>query len=154
MYDYAVRKKYLAENPLTHVKILVRFKQVVKKTGKTETYNTEELAHINDYLDRLYAETSDTSYLAVKIDFLLGLRVGELVALKWEDWCDTNHLHIIREEVRDQTDNSYSVAEHTKTNHDRFVVIVPKAADILFFRHTKRAKTLIIQGFRLQKLSC
>lgn len=64
MYEYAVRKKYLTENPLAHVKILVRFKQVVKKTGKTET--------------------SDTSYLAVKIDFLLGLRVGELVALKWE----------------------------------------------------------------------
>lgn len=124
MYEYAVRKKYLTENPLAHVKILVRFKQVMKKTGKTET--------------------SDTSYLAVKIDFLLGLRVGELVALKWEDWCDTNHLHIVREEVRDQTDNSYSVAEHTKTNHDRFVVVVPKAADILIFRHAKRAETFIM----------
>ena len=101
MYAYAIRKKYLTENPLANVQILVKFRQVVKKTGKTETYNTEELASINAFLDRLYAETSDTSYLAVKLNFLLGLRVGELVALKWEDWCDTSHLHIVREEIRD-----------------------------------------------------
>lgn len=131
MYAYALRKKYLTENPLANVQIHVRFKQVVRKTGKTETYNTEELANINAFLDALYAETSDTSYLAVKINFLLGLRVGELVALKWEDWCDASHLHIVREEVRDQTDNSYSVVEHTKTNRDRFVIVVPKAKDIL-----------------------
>lgn len=79
----------------------------------------------------MYSETSDTPYLAVKLNFLLGLRVGELVALKWEDWCDISHLHIVREEIRDQTDNSYSVVEHTKTNRDRFVIVVPKAADIL-----------------------
>ncbi len=131
MYAFAIRKKYLTENPLANVQILVKFKQVVKKTGKTETYNTEELASINAFLDRLYAETSDTSYLAVKLNFLLGLRVGELVALKWEDWCDTSHLHIVREEIRDQTDNSYSVVEHTKTNRDRFVVVIPKAVEIL-----------------------
>ena len=131
MYAFAIRKKYLTENPLANVQILVKFKQVVKKTGKTETYNTEELASINAFLDHLYAETSDTSYLAVKLNFLLGLRVGELVALKWEDWCDTNHLHIVREEIRDQTDNSYSVVEHTKTNRDRFVVVIPKAVEIL-----------------------
>lgn len=131
MYGFAIRKKYLTENPLANIQILVKFKQVIKKTGKTETYNTEELASINAFLDRMYAETSDTSYLAVKLNFLLGLRVGELVALKWEDWCDTNHLHIVREEIRDQTDNSYSVVEHTKTNRDRFVVVIPKAIEIL-----------------------
>ena len=79
----------------------------------------------------MYAETQDASFLAVKVNFLLGLRVGELVALKWSDLCDNSHLHIVREEVRDQTDNSYTVVEHTKTNKDRFVVIVPKALDIL-----------------------
>lgn len=131
MYAYAIRRKYIKENPLNNVQVLVKFKQVVKKTGKTETYNTEELASINAFLDRLYEETSDTSYLAVKLNFLLGLRVSELVALKWSDWCDTSHLHIVREEIKDQTDNSYSVVEHTKTNRDRFVIVVPKAAAIL-----------------------
>ena len=131
MYEYAVRKKYLTENPMNKVQILIKFRQVVRKTGKTETYNTEELASLNEFLDRMYEETSDASFLAVKVNFLLGLRVGELVSLKWSDWCDESHLHIVREEIRDQTDNSYEVVEHTKTNHDRFVIVVPKAADIL-----------------------
>lgn len=131
MYEYAVRKKYLANNPMNKVQILVKFKQIVRKTGKTETYNSEELAELNRFLDSMYEETQDASFLAVKVNFLLGLRVGELVALKWCDLCDNSHLHIVREEVRNQTDNSYEVVEHTKTNRDRFVVIVPKALDIL-----------------------
>lgn len=131
MYEYAVRKKYLAENPMNKVHILVKFRQVVRKTGKTETYNSEELAELNKFLDQMYEETLDSSFLAVKVNFLLGLRVGELVALKWCDLCDNSHLHIVREEIRDQTDNSYEVVEHTKTNRDRFVIVVPKALDIL-----------------------
>ncbi len=130
MFEYAVRKKYLADNPLDRVQILVKFKQVVKKTGRTETYNSDELKELNLYLDRMYTETHDTAFLAIKLNFLLGLRVGELVALKWEDY-NENHLHIIREEVRDQITNHYEVVEHTKTNRDRFVVLVPKAMDIL-----------------------
>lgn len=131
MFEYAVRKKYLAENPMDKIQILVKFKQVVKKTGKTETYNSEELKELNQYLDRMYTETEDSSFIAVRLNFLLGLRVGELVALKWEDVCNENHLHIVREEVRNQETNICEVMEHTKTNSDRFVVLVPKAIDLL-----------------------
>lgn len=131
MYEYAVRKKYLTENPMSKVQILVKYRQVVRKTGKTDTYNSEELSALNEFLDRMYAESLDASFLAVKLNFLLGLRVGELVALKWSDLCDDNHLHIVREEIRDQTANSYKVVEHTKTNRDRFVILVPNAISIL-----------------------
>ena len=132
MYEYAVRKKYLTENPMDKVQILVKYRQVVKKTGKTETYNTKELADMNEFLERMYEETLDSSYLAVKINFLLGLRVGELVAVKWNDWVkEANQLHIVREEIKDQTENSISVVEHTKTNRDRFVILIPKAIEIL-----------------------
>ena len=131
MFEYAIRKKYLTENPMDKVQILVKFKQIVRKTGKTETYNSDELKDLNQYLDRMYTETEDTAFLAVKLNFLLGLRVGELVALKWDDYININHLHIIREEVRNQVTNQYEVVEHTKTNRDRFVVLVPKAINIL-----------------------
>ena len=131
MYKYAVRKGYLTENPMEHVEITVRFRQVLKKTGKTQTYNTEELADLNRYLDRMYEQTHDSSFMAVKINFLLGLRVGELVALKWEDVCDEKHVHIIREEVRDQRNGHLEVVDHTKTHTDRFVILVPKAIAIL-----------------------
>lgn len=131
MYTYAMRKKYITENPVDRVQIYVKYRQVVKKTGKTETYNTEELANLNNYLDKMYAETEDTVFLAVKVNFLLGLRVGELVALKWEDCQDLSHLHIVREEVRNQETNRYEVVDHTKTHRDRFVVLIPKAISIL-----------------------
>lgn len=131
MYTYAMRKKYITENPVDRVQIYVKYRQVVKKTGKTETYNTEELANLNNYLDKMYAETEDTVFLAVKVNFLLGLRVGELVALKWEDCQDLSHLHIVREEVRNQETNRYEVVDHTKTHRDRFVVLIPKAVSIL-----------------------
>lgn len=131
MYTYAVRKKYITENPMDQVQIYVKYRQIVKKTGRTETYNTEELKELNRYLDKMYAETEDVAFLAVKINFLLGLRVGELVALKWEDCQDPAHLHVVREEVRNQETNQYEVVEHTKTNRDRFVILIPKAVSIL-----------------------
>ena len=104
---------------------------MVKKTGKTETYNADELRELNQYLDRKYTETEDSAFLAVRLNFMMGLRVSELVTLRWEDYSDLNHLHIVREEVRNQDTNTYEVVEHTKTNRDRFVVLVPKAVALL-----------------------
>lgn len=130
MFDFAVRKHYLDTSPMNNVTISVKFRQVVKKTGKTETYNTEELAQLNNYLDGMYAETGDSVFLAVKLNFMLGLRVGELVALKPSD-IENDTIHVIREEIRDQTTNTYEVVEHTKTNTDRFVALVSKSKKIL-----------------------
>ena len=131
MYTYSIRKRYLTDNPMDKVEIYVKYRQIVKKTGRTETYNTEELKELNQYLDKMYTETEDVAFLAVKINFLLGLRVGELAALKWEDCKDLSHLHIVREEVRNQETNQYEIVEHTKTNRDRFVILIPKAVSIL-----------------------
>lgn len=131
MYGYAVKKKYLPENPLNRVEISVKYRQVVRKTGKTETFNTEELSDLNRYLESMYTESGDTAFLAVKLNFLLGLRVGELTALKWKDWCEETTLQIVREEVREQENNVVRVEEHTKTYQDRFVTLVPKAVELL-----------------------
>lgn len=130
MFDYAKRKKYITDNPLPDMKITVRYKQVVKKSGDTQTYNTDELEALNQYLDMMYQERNDSAYIAVRLNFFLGLRVGELVALKPSDIMG-NQLHVVREEVRDQEANQTYVVEHTKTNRDRFVVLVPQAKKLL-----------------------
>ena len=90
---------------MNNVTISVKFRQVVKKTGKTGTYNTEQLAQLNNYLDGMYAETGDSVFLAVKLNFMHGLRVGELVVLKPGD-IENDMFHVIREEVRDRTTNT------------------------------------------------
>ena len=72
MFGYAVRKKYLHENIVEKIQIHVKFRQVTKKTGKTETYNTDELRELNQYLDRKFTETGDAAFLAVRLNFLFG----------------------------------------------------------------------------------
>lgn len=130
MFDYAKRKKYITDNPLMDMKITVRYKQVVKKSGNTQTYDTDELETLNKYLDMKYEETNDSVYIAVRLNFFLGLRIGELAALKPEDIVG-NQIHVVREEVRDQEANLTYVVEHTKTNRDRFLALVPQAKKLL-----------------------
>ena len=79
---------------------------------------------------------------------MIGLRVGELVALRWSDWTDINHLHIMRKDIRNQDTGNYTVVGHTKTNRDRFVILVPKTlktlnkisheSDYIFVRNGQR----------------
>ena len=76
-------------------------------------------------------KTHDSSFIAVKLNFLLGLRVSELVALKWDDIEDEKHIHVMREEVRNQETGELLVVDHTKTNQDRFVALIPKGYELL-----------------------
>lgn len=131
MFEYAVRKKYFSLNLMSDVRIVAKFRQVVKKSGKTQTFNAEELAALNQYLDKMYTETGNTLFLAVRINFFLGLRVGELTALRWEDWESKKSMHVVREEIRDQETNRTYVVDHTKTHTDRFVVVPQKAIELL-----------------------
>lgn len=130
MWEFAVDKKYIKENVMKQVKLTAKCKQPEKKSGKTETYNTEELPALNAYLDQKIEETGDSSFYAVRFNFYAGLRVGELVALKWDDLGDTE-IHVTREEVRNQETNVYSVVDHTKTYQDRYVTLVPTALELL-----------------------
>lgn len=127
---YAVRSGYIKENVTSKIEITVKFRQVVHKSASSQVFNSDEKKLLFDYLDKMYSETSDSVYLAVKLNFYLGLRVGELVALKWSD-IEGDKLHVVREEVRNQNNNVYSVEEHTKTHTDRRVFLAPTAIKIL-----------------------
>jgi len=131
MFELAEEKEYIKNNPMHKLKITVKFKQVNKKTGETETFNTEEMDRLYAYLDAHYAADGNVAFMAVKLNLMLGLRVGELVALKWGDIHDNMHLHVSREETRNQETGERSVVVHTKTRQDRFVVLVPQAWEIL-----------------------
>lgn len=145
MFDYAFEKHYIKENIMRNVKITVKFRQVNKKTGKTETYQTDDLKRLLAYLDQEFKRTNDIALLAVKLNLYLGLRVGELVSLKWRDVVDLKHLQVVREEIKepvrqdDKWVDVYRVVEHTKTHSDRFVPLVPAAIAILNYIRFKMA---------------
>lgn len=130
IYTYAERKGYINQNLMEKVQIKARYRQVTKKTGATQTFNTEELDILMRYLDSSYAATKDASFIAAKVNFSLGLRVGELVALKWEDITD-RRLHVVREEVRNQSTGVFTVEAHTKTYTDRYVYLTLEALEML-----------------------
>lgn len=130
MYIYAIRMGYVQENIVSKVEITVKFRQIVHKKASTQIYNTDERKELFEYLDKMYAETADSAFLAVKLNFFMGLRIAELVSLKWCD-IEEDSVHVVREEIRNQMTNEVSVEEHTKTHTDRHVIIVPKAEEIL-----------------------
>jgi len=137
MFWYASEKGYIDVNPMESIKITVKFRQVNKKSGAQETFVTNEYSRLLQYLEEKWTATADPVYLALKLDLYVGLRVGELSALKWSDLIGLKSLHICREEVKksvrtpDGWQDVYEVVEHTKTHTDRIVPLVPSAISIL-----------------------
>lgn len=137
MFQYAYDKKYLDFNPMNDVKITVKFRQVNKKSGTSETFQTAERDLLMRYFDDAYIQSGDSVYLALKLDFYIGLRVGELSTLKWCDIISLKDIHVCREEVKrsERTENGwkdvFEVVEHTKTHTDRIVPLAPPAIALL-----------------------
>lgn len=132
MFEFAVEKGYLSENLMENLRISVKFRQVNRKRNTERVFIESERQEYMTYLNEQFEQSGDTSYLAEYLNFYLGLRVGELVAVKWSD-IEGQLLHIVREEIRDQSvnPNPYVVVEHTKTHTDRFVVLGDQALAIL-----------------------
>ena len=130
-FEYALDKGYIQNNPFTDIKITVKFKQQRKKPASDEVFNSAERMTLIKYLDKQYSQTHDLSFLAIKLNFYLGLRVSELSSLKWKDIQDNNTIHIEREEIRDEAAKKIMVVNHTKTNSDRYVKLVPIALGII-----------------------
>ena len=84
----------------------------------------------------MFSKTHDTAFLAVKLNLLIGLRVGELVALKWEDIVEECSLHVVREEIRNQETSEVFVVPHTKTNTDRYVLLTQAAFPSMRSEHS------------------
>ena len=156
MFEYAFLHGYIQYNPFADVKVTVRFRQVSKKSGFSETFNTDEYELILQDLWNSYYQKKDIRFLAVIFNFYLGLRVGELTGLKWED-LENGFLHVRREltlENAEQVNSGlyedyfrsgeftvmpdqkghkwmYVLVGHTKTNSERIVPVIPKAQAVL-----------------------
>lgn len=84
---YAKRKGYISENPwikeeleYTHL-----FKSKRKKASEKMVFYPDEIEELIGELERGYSVNGNMANLGLIINFELGLRVGELCALKWTD---------------------------------------------------------------------
>ena len=132
MLDYAEELEVVEENLFRKVKIDSKrmFRKVQKKKDCTQVYTKEEEILIfreawNDFKNskRLVYRLAP---LAVMFQFLTGVRIGELCALKFDD-VENGVLHVVRMLQRD----SDKVVEHTKSHEDRDVLLTDAALDII-----------------------
>lgn len=143
--DYAVEKGYIEKNVFSNVKINSKiFRRVKKPDSITQVYTTEEVPMmIQEMLRRFYNDPTNTAPLAVLLNFEIGVRMGELVALKSTDITpDGTHIHIQRQRVRnyEYTDETctqmkligYEVVEYVKSDDgDRYIYLTEVARKII-----------------------
>lgn len=141
--DYAVDCQIIEKNCFRDVKIDTKlFKRIKKKPDETQVFLIYEQQLIEKEAYKAFDETKLPACLAIPFCFLTGLRVSELVAVKWSDIGEEkeNHIHIQRMEVVEYTrhDNgkwinpTRKVIDRTKSNvGNRNVYLPTTARDIL-----------------------
>lgn len=130
-------------NPMERVKIKGKlFVKKQKPSRETQVFQEDEQELICKELYSRYQKRTDcTTPLAILLNFQLGLRIGELVALKWSD-IDGNYLHVQRMESGDYEvdakkdkavkNKGYKVVDYTKTYAgDRRVYLNNEAKKII-----------------------
>ena len=141
--DYAVECGYIEENIFLRVKINTKlFQRVKKKTGESQVYTVdEEERFIKEMIRRFQNHPENTAPLAVMLAFEIGVRIGELCVLKFED-IEGNYIHIQRQEIREfQKIDDYSmkfkcykVVEYTKSEDGfRDIYLTTAAKKIIEF---------------------
>lgn len=139
---YSIEKKYITENPLRDMKIQSTFIQPEKKKkDEEEVFNYEEIELVKKAILEEIETEKDTAAYAILLSFQLGVRVGELITLKWSD-IDENSIHIQRmvrtyrkvdrETLKPIGNQIYEVFPNTKTPAgNRNIFLTDKARSYL-----------------------
>lgn len=144
--EYAVDAEYIEKNPYRVKVNKKKFVSSNKKSSDKEVFQRDEKElFINEMERRLKNNPSNTAPLAVLLDFELGTRKGEILAISLSDIVD-NKIHIHRQLVEEfdthNLDNIKSVGFHivdyTKSEDgDRWLPLTSKAKNLI-----KRVETI------------
>ena len=138
--EYAVDSEYLQKNPYRIKANKKKFVSSNKKPAAKEVYQVDERKLFLDEMERrLRNNPSNTAPLAVMLDFELGTRKGEILALTKSD-IEGNRIHIHRQlveefDIRDLEhikSKGYHVVEYTKSEDgDRWRQLTDTAKEII-----------------------
>lgn len=140
--DYCCQLNILQSNPFRLVKINKKLLRKVRKPkSKTQVFLVKEQMLLFNEANRSFLRCPKcTTPLMIMFNFFIGLRIGELTALKWED-IEGNYLYIHRSEIEDVkldlktgdvVSNEFKVVEYTKSDAgDRYVYLNSEAKKIL-----------------------
>ena len=143
IFAYAFDKEYITKNPMANLKVsTANIVHPTRKTKEEEVFTNKEKDLLRDYIKKDSANYKTTVPYAILLSFQLGLRVGELIALKWSDIdFKKKIIHIQRQETicSKYDDNLNKIAssvheikEYTKTQAgNRFLPLTPEALRVL-----------------------
>lgn len=124
VYDYAVECGYVTRNVSRDIRSIScrKFTPAPRKQAPEQVYTGTEEARLQELALMRYGKTGNPACIAIAMNFALGLRAGELTALKWEDF-EGSFLHVCREETQVYTKgkdgrphkSGFTVSPYTKT---------------------------------------
>lgn len=137
LFDYAVELDIIPCNTARNIKKISykKFTKSVEKSPAQQIYQNGEMEQLIQTALTQYSKTKNTAYLAVCLSKHLATRVGELVALKSNDFTDST-VHIQRQEIKAYTKNTdgticrngYDISPYTKSkDSDRILPLTPMA---------------------------
>ena len=114
-FNYALRHNFIQSNPMDKIEVnTTGCAPAAPKYSESRVFFEDEVAAMQEEIDReVICIPWNTTALAVSLLFLLGLRVGEIVALRLSDIdFKEKTVHIQRMEQREE--NGPVVVNHTK----------------------------------------
>lgn len=148
---YALDRNIITKNPFELVHIDKKlFNRPKKKKSDTQVFLVDEQSKIEIEAYKDFTETSNSACLAIPFAFQTGLRISEIVALRWTDINEEkeNSIHIQRMEIKQfhriddctWTKPIRTVIDRTKTDvGNRNVYLTESAKKILktIWEHNK-----------------
>ncbi len=138
--EYAVDAEYIEKNPYRVKVNKKKFASSGKKSSEKEVFQAEEKElFIHEMERRLENNPSNTAPLAILLDFELGTRKGEILAISKSDILD-DRIHIHRQLVEEfDTSNldsikskGFYVVDYTKSEDgDRWLPLTNRAKEII-----------------------
>ena len=125
--DFAVEKDILNRNPAREIHGISPqlFEQTEQTSRDLQIFNRDDQRAVVEYCCDKYIETDNVIYLGIVLNFLIGVRVGELAAIKFSDInLDERTLTLQRSEVANKADvagkmrsSGTKVISHLKKGH-------------------------------------
>lgn len=138
MFQYAIDRLYISNNPIHNLKPKKDFFAPATKTKDSDTvFSQSEMVAVTQLAEKDCESTGKSEPLGIIVLFNLGLRDGELCALKWRDiefYRGKAYIHIQREMVAHIDDtgaaHGFEVLPHCKSEAgDRRIQLNDKAID-------------------------
>lgn len=148
MFQYAIDRLFISNNPIHNLKPKKDFFAPATKTKDSDTvFSQSEMVAVTQLAEKDCESTGKAEPLGIIVLFNLGLRDGELCALKWRDiefYRGKAYIHIQREMVAHIDDtgaaHGFEVLSHCKSEAgDRRIQLNDKAIDT--FDRIKRLNT-------------